>query len=194
MEGESVIFLFISTADTTPDDREYMEALYCKYERLMYATACNYTKDPHEQEDIIQSSIEKLIKKISVIRPMKSCILAAYIVSTIRNTSINWLKKKASEQKYLQEMDPDQFDTPDISAPTMDELLLVSERRELIYRAWKSLPLDDCIVLEGKYILGYTDEELARQLKCKPENIRMRLCRARRKVFRIICDLEEMKI
>ena len=44
-------------------------------------------------------------------------------------------------------------------------------------------------ILESKYILGYSDADLAVTLKCKPSSIRMKLFRAREKARKLIRSL-----
>lgn len=56
----------------------------------------------------------------------------------------------------------------------------MSERRAEFIEIWDSLPDDTKILLEGKYILGLSDEELATEFDCSPDSIRMKLTRARR--------------
>ena len=49
---------------------------------------------------------------------------------------------------------------------------------------------NDQLLLEGKYLLGYTDTELASLLKCKVGSIRMKLTRARRKALKLIVEMK----
>ena len=48
-------------------EREFMEELYRKYERLMYATVRRYISDSMEQEEIVQERLKKLIEKRRVL-------------------------------------------------------------------------------------------------------------------------------
>lgn len=48
------------------------------------------------------------------------------------------------------------------------------------------LSAEDRALLEGKYILGDSDEMLARTLHCKPSSIRMKLTRARRRALKLL--------
>ena len=47
-------------------------------------------------------------------------------------------------------------------------------------------PTKGKILLEGKYILGLSDEELAAEFDCSPNSIRMKLTRARRQVIKLV--------
>lgn len=169
-------------------EKQYMHALYDEFIGLMITTARKYESDPNEVEDIIQDSLLKLIPKASILQEMERCVLAAYIVSTVRNTSINHLKKKSISVNY----NAKEEDLSEIPADTLrlDELLVLREKKNSLMRVWPSLPEEDRIILEGKYILGYTDLELANELKIKPSSIRMKLTRARRKALYLMNSLE----
>ena len=57
------------------------------------------------------------------------------------------------------------------------------EEKELLVQIWGSLSEEDRLLLEGKYILGYHDDELATMLGCRKDSVRMKLTRARRRAF-----------
>ena len=58
----------------------------------------------------------------------------------------------------------------------------------------EALSPGDRMLLEGKYILGYSDRELARRLNCRETAIRMRLCRARHRAMNLILTLEGSEV
>ncbi|OUN10095.1 hypothetical protein B5G42_11275 [Flavonifractor sp. An91] len=70
--------------------------------------------------------------------------------------------------------------------PSLDDHLLQTERLERLAEVWDLLPEDDQLLLEGKYILGQEDTELADMLGCKASSIRMKLTRARRRAFQLM--------
>lgn len=55
---------------------------------------------------------------------------------------------------------------------------------------WAHLTEEEQTLLEGKYIIGYTDAELAGQLQCKVSSIRMKLTRARRRAISLLNEQE----
>ena len=84
--------VIISTLDD-PQDRNFIMQLYLEYEKLLFSTAWKFTSSHHDAEEIVQDSLERLIRKTSVLRQLERCTLVAYIVSTVRNTAINHLRK-----------------------------------------------------------------------------------------------------
>ena len=65
--------------------------------------AYSYMKSREDAEDIVQDSVVNLIRKVATIRAMKRQVLAAYIISTVRNTSINRLKAIEYEREHVVE-------------------------------------------------------------------------------------------
>ena len=81
-----------------PRERDYMEPLYEENRRLFFATARKYAADGHDAEEIVQDSLVRLMGKVDILQEMKRCTLASYLVSTVRNTAINHLRKQSRQQ------------------------------------------------------------------------------------------------
>ena len=64
----------------------------------------------------------------------------------------------------------------------LEDLLLRKERHEILAAALSAVSEKDRFLLEGKYILGLSDQELAKELQVKPSSIRMLLTRARKNI------------
>ena len=179
----------ICTAVQDEDDKQYMLWLYEKFKALMFYTAKKYVSDSLTCEDIVQECILKLIPKIDMLRTREDKVLAGYIVTAIRNTSINHLKQaqKDKENIALDEEEAKQIASGDWSP---DDALLVKEKSAYIFAALQQLPETERLLLEGKYILEYSNEQLAAQFHYKPDSIRMKLTRARRHALAILRDWE----
>jgi len=172
--------IYADASDT--DDREFMDWLYHEYERLMFATARKYLSIPEDVEDVVHTSLLRMMKKISDLRKFECCILTAYVVSTVRNTSINFLRDKRRQEDRTASLE----DAIPSGALPIDELMELAERREQLSKVWGQLSEADQILLEGKYISGCTDAELAERLRCKPGSVRMKLTRAKRRVLALL--------
>lgn len=189
MEADRLIAYIISTLEDQ-GDRAFMENLYQDFERLMFSTARRYVQAIPDQKDIVQDAMEKLIKKSATIRSMNRCALACYIVYTIRSTSIDFLRARNKSVEHNVSIDLPESSELEAVAPSMDDLAISAERMALLQSLWPHLPEDDRTLLEGKYVWGYTDQELASLLKCKPSSIRMKLTRARRRAFEQMTEKE----
>mgnify|MGYP001638506118 CR=1 FL=1 len=156
------------------------------------ALTVTYVSDILTVDDIVQDSIVSLYGKIDILKPMPDKVLAGYIVSTVRNTAINRLRVKEYEKDHIAEFTEENVSGADRYVP-METLLILAERRKALLDIWPVLPKETQILLKGKYILGYTDQELACQLKCKPSSIRMKLTRARRAALLLLSERNEVK-
>ena len=177
----------ICAARPDPEDREYMLWIYQEYHRLMFFTVKKYISNPADQEDIVQDSLERLIKKAPQIRTLDRFALTTYIVSTVRNTAINFLKRAKKSPACTDQIDESGHAmSPDPIASLYHKFQLKS--------VWALLTEEERILLEGKYIIGYSDAELSERLNCRCSNIRMKLTRARRRALSLLEKQEEDEI
>ena len=177
------------SSDNELSDKEFMVHLYTKYENLLFYTAQKYISERGSVEDVVQESLVKLHEKIRTIKPMPEIVLASYIRSTVRNTAINILKSAGYEEDR-QISTENIIDVMDEHALSLDTLMQISRYRELLSKIWSELSKEEQFLLEGKYILGYSDRELSTELCCQPSSVRMKLTRARRHALSILASRE----
>ncbi len=172
------------------NDREFMLRLYQDFRGLMFATAGKLISDPDELEDVVQDSLEKLIRHMDALRFKDRPVQAAYVAQTVRNTAINHLRRRRVESARTARLtQPDS--QPEPESLTLEELMDIRERGKHMAELLAGLSDTDRLLLTGKYILGYSDGELAEELGVKPGSIRMMLTRARRRVLGAIKRREE---
>ena len=177
------------SSDNELSDKDFMVHLYTKYENLLFYTAQKYISERGSVEDVVQESLVKLHEKIRTIKPMPEIVLASYIRSTVRNTAINILKSTGYEEDR-QISTENIIDVMDEHALSLDTLMQISRYRELLSKIWPELSKEEQFLLEGKYILGYSDRELSTELCCQPSSVRMKLTRARRHALSILASRE----
>lgn len=173
----------------TPGDLRFMEQLFADHERLMFKTARYYAHDPSLCEDIVQDSLEKLIKKISVLRSLDCCRLKVYIVNTIRNTAYSEYRKAQIRGKYLEPF-PDWENEP-VDPLSLEDMHSMLFQRHRFYAAWKQLDEREQLLLFGNTLLDMSDEEIADILGCKPNSVRTLRSRARKQMKIYIQQLED---
>ena len=162
------------------DDREFMEAFFQKYERLMYSEIYKFTSEPTDAEDILQTVLVKLIEKVKLLRSMDRNPRVNYLITTIKNTSINMVYRR----RQIDSLDDiDWFDKNQPQAPnTVEDMVF---RREAVFRMeaiWPLLDEKSRFLLRARYFLGMNQEEIAAELNIKPDSVRMEMSRARKKV------------
>lgn len=160
-----------------PDGADFMKDLYQKYSRLMYATVLRSIPNRQDCEDIVQDAVESLCKKVHTLMALPSPALTVYIVHTVKSKVSNFNRHQSVVDRHVTPMAGAdlELESPD---PTPEEL---AEQTDALYRVWHRLPERDRDLLYRKYVLRQDNDELAELLCCKPDSVRMRLTRARKK-------------
>lgn len=136
-------------------------------------------------EDVLQATLVKLIDKLPELRQKKEPQLIGYISATARNTAYNFLRAQKkiapfSFEEYMQQSKP-------IAAyRQMEDILISIEEIEELVQRWPQLDARSKYLLEGKYILGKSDETIAEELSIKPASVRMALTRAKQCAYRLL--------
>lgn len=168
------------------DDKAFFLRFYEENKGFLFYTAQKYTDDPGDCEDIVQESILRLLKNVSTLRSLERNQAFKYIALTVRSAFLDHQRKKHTAQMLTAD-------------DGMLEALFREEQPDSPLSAYlevmalkQSLPPRDWMVLEGRYILGYSYEELSEQLGLTQENIRMIVSRAKEKARKLLLsDSEE---
>lgn len=159
------------------DDRCFMEWLYQTFHALMWHTVQKYCRKDTLWEEIIQESLVRLLACVPKLRGLSEESLTAYVLVTTRNTAYLLLKREGIEQERVISLDADEL--PD-DTPAMEERMIRAEDEKALSKVWEDLPESMRYLLSSYYLLGYKTSDLARELGCGPNTVRMRLTRARR--------------
>ena len=176
---------FCILAIENDDDRELMAELFLRYQRLLYNEIYEILNNPWNTEDILQATLVKLIDKISELRKKEEAKLVSYMVVAARNNTYNFLRaQKKSAQVAFEE-----YSGQENSASADRQIesgMIAKEEIEEMVRRWSQLDERSKHLLEGKYILGKSDEALAEELSINPASVRMALTRARQNAYQIL--------
>ena len=115
-------------------DRAFLLSLYREYHLLMFATARKYLSSQADCEDVVQSSLEQLIKHVDTLRELPHYAVISYITATVRNTAFNLLDDEAKFSSRFVPLEESQEGEPSPGPITADEMMLLLHRRELISR------------------------------------------------------------
>lgn len=126
-----------------------------------------------------------MIDKLADLRRMSNDKLTNYIYSTCKNTAINYLQKKGGLKEFS-------FEDLSATVPAEeDSRLLLEENDEdvkALHRAWKRLDPRSQYLLEARYILNKSFEEIADDINIQPDSVRAALSRARKKARKLILE------
>ncbi len=159
-------------------DQTAFELLFHFYYPGLVLYSTQYLADRAEAEEVVQDFFVRLWQKNQQIVPGDS--LKSYLFSSVRNGSLNFLKHKKIEEKYLKEMielsghylvyDPD--------------LYVESELQEKIKKSIENLPEQCRKIFVMNRILGKKNEEIALELAISKRTVETQISKAL-KVLRI---------
>ena len=175
------------------DDRDFMEWLYTKHYRLMYATVWRYTSVPQEADDIVSDSVIALMDKPQLLRGLEPKALNRYIVVTVRNTALNHLKRL----QLFRDRFPSVMDEVLAEAAvqeSFEQSIALRDTLTTILRLVDELPEKEQLVLQLKYSTDLSNDEIARVAGLSPESVRKYLSRARGRIKRAIFRKESEEL
>lgn len=172
------------------DDRLFVAELYQEYKYIMFKTAYNIVEDTHTAEDLVQECCITIIDNLDRIRCVERCKQRAYIVSIVKNTSINYVVKRNRRSKYSFLSENGQLFDRTISDERVDDRLLQESDIDSVRMALLKLPEKDCTILRMKYFDLLTDKEIASYLDIKTDSVRYYLTLARRRLKSVLSEMK----
>lgn len=142
------------------------EALVTQEENRLYRTALAILGDPGEAQDAVQEAFLTLLEK----GPPDLEVPGAWLMRVLVNGCKSRLRLRWRRP----------------TVPLWDELPAPSpqEREEL--EELYALPPQDRAVIHLHYYEGYSTQEIAQLLRCRPGTVRSRLSRARERLRRLL--------
>ena len=150
------------------DDRVFVEQLYRKYVKRMYAVAWRYGAVKDNVEDIISDSIVSLIYNINLLRAKDEQKQHAYIFSVVKNKTLDVNRKARINQEKTWQGAYDELENL-AGKETVEEQVLKMDMLPSVSCVIFGLPLVVQDVLRMKYQQGLTSYEIA-QLTGLSEN------------------------
>ena len=167
------------------DDRQFMEQLYYAHSRLMYATAWKYSTYKIDVEDVVSDSCVALIAKIAVLRRMDEKTLCAYVVSTVRNKTIDANRKACRNSERIRLEDNEILENMSGGKSTEDQVLLLETLRGILEAA-SGLPWIEQDILRMKYQQGLTAREIAEKAGVTENDVWKYLKHARQVIRQVV--------
>lgn len=164
-------------------ERTFMEKLYRKYSNFILKSALRLTEnDNDEAMELLQETFIRLTERADYIMGLNKNKLPAYIAATVRNININRLKKNRIQKDFYTELDESLYDPENIP----ENLYIKKDLIEKLGQALEILPEHYRLLLEARYILDLTDEEISTQFKIPKQNVRTYIMCARKKAYSLM--------
>lgn len=170
--------------DPKETDQQFMLRFYEANKAYLYYSARKFTESQSDCEDIIQDVIVRLMRNLKTLRRLSRNQTATYLFLTVRSVYADRMKS-AQERTIpatdisLELLNQDQADSTsddEYNAKWDAEIL----RKALSQRDWE--------LLESKYIMERSDNDIAREMNCAPDSVRTLLRRARKRAKAILDD------
>lgn len=166
------------------EDHEIITDFFIQNKMLLYREAWQYLSVKEDVEDIVYETLVRIISHMEKFRTLLPHERIQYSKAIVRNLSYIHLKRNS-----LLTMVP--FDDVDTYLTVEESQLpesIVSRQLNLshIRKIWEKIPLEERLLLEQKYVLDWSDNDLASMLGIQPQSVRMRLTRAKRKVIQLM--------
>lgn len=172
------------------DDREFMTFIYQSYHRLIYHEVRKIVEDPWAAEDIMQEVTVTLIDKVKELRAKEERQMINYIIAISQNKAKNFARaaKAHGEVPFEAGAEAGTRVTDDLDSRLMRECDI-----ESLARIWPRLSERSRYLLEGRYVLEKSVEQLAEELRLQPGSVRMALTRARREAYSLFTNDTDSK-
>lgn len=163
------------------DHREF-QALYDKYFKKVYTYLWFKTSKNYEvAQDLVQETFLKALQHISQYKSRGFSYLA-YLLSISRNLLTN--KRRLPPPIHLEEIEAESLPDPEDTLAGIE----MSQDAEGLWQTVESLSRPDKELLIMRYKDEISVEDIARRMRKSPNNIKVKLSRARKKLSKAVAQ------
>ena len=177
----------ITCAIESPEDHDIIAEYFQKNKMLLYSEAWKYFSVKEDVEDIVYESLVRIIDHMDKFRSLSPNERVQYGKAVVRNLSYTYMKR-SSLYTMVPFEDVDTYLTVEESQ-LPESVVYKRIQVEQIRKVWAKMPVEDRLILEQKYVLDWSDKDLAMALGIKTQSVRMRLTRAKRNIIRLLNEL-----
>lgn len=182
------MLLFLATIENEHSRRK-LEALYIKYKKDMFKVAYRILNDDYLAQDAVHSAFINLIGSLDKIDEINCNKTRAYLVIIVRNIAIDLYRKRKKQSNIA--LDKIEDFLPDNSKP-IDEKIIDAEIFSRVSSKMQELHPAYADIISFKYFYHYSNSEIAKLLNTSPENVRVKLHRARKSLLKLLSQDEEL--
>ena len=171
------------SAPTKIDTKDnFLLWLYDQYSDYVYNLAWQLSPSSQDVDDLVQTVWEKLITKEHILRTLDRPQQLNYISKTLKNT----IREDFRNKKLLTCSLDNVTAFHDGCIERINESIDRAIQGQLFQHAWSQVDEDIRELLERKYDLQQTDEEIARSMGIKSTSVRMYLTRAKKAARKVL--------
>ena len=169
------------------DAQEAMTSFTEKYKPLLYQKACSMANDNLSPEDLMQETLTKVWAKRDTFLPLSDPQRVSYCLRAMRNLVINE-NKRGKIIAFVPDDDTSEYPSTTL---TPEEFLFRKFEHEQVHNALGQLDEHARMLIERKYLLNDSDENIAKDMRIKPDSVRMAFSRARRKLKKLLMQQDK---
>ncbi|WP_280770415.1 RNA polymerase sigma factor [Salipaludibacillus daqingensis] len=140
-------------------DKQALETLYDKYERLLYSFSYKMVNNPEAAEEVVQEVMIKLWKGKGGYSPEYGKF-SSWLLTVTRHTAIDYLRK---QKKVSTEEVHTEVELHD-SEPPIEEVLEWKEKGERLHQAMKTLKREQQLIIDLFYFKGYSQKKISEKV------------------------------
>jgi len=171
-------------------DANAFAVLVDRYKDLIFTLALRMTNNREEAEEVSQDTFIKIYK--SLVKFKGDSKFSTWVYRVVYNTCLDRLKKQKRTQNTvaINEFTEHEVVTLDNALETME----ANERKQAIQECLNLLPSEDGFLLTLYYFEEQSLEEIAKVVNLKPNNVKVKLYRGRKKLATILRERLEPEI
>lgn len=162
-----MLMIFLSMLESD-EDRQYFLVLHSRYEIKMYQVALNILCSHALAEESVQESWLRIIRFFEKVKEIPRDKLEGYIVTIVKNTSFTIRRKENHTDPF-----PENWDGPTVDLQPTDEFHRLVELIRSMSERYRE-------ILEAKFVLGCSNQEIARQMGMNESTVASRISRGRK--------------
>jgi|JI8StandDraft_2_1071088.scaffolds.fasta_scaffold01947_9 RNA polymerase sigma-70 factor (ECF subfamily) len=154
-----------------------------KHKSLVYSLCLKITKNKEDAEEVAQDVFLKAYQQLSTFK--RDSKFATWLYRIAYNTSLNKIKRKKVWQESIHQDDEDHptLQIEDTTFENQFDLLNLAEKRKYIQIAMQALSEQDAVIITLFYFAEHNLEEIAEVTGIDKNNVKIKLHRARKKLY-----------
>ncbi len=153
-----------------------------RYKGMAFSIAYRIVNNREDAEEVVQDAFLKAFRSLGKFR--KRSKFSTWFYRIVVNTSLTRVRSATLQSSSLNEDDPGDLLVEKVESTYRD--LDLSEQKALINEAMDELSAEDRLVLTLYYLNENTIEELAEITGFARDNVKMKLHRARNRIYEVI--------
>lgn len=160
------------------------------YKDMVYTLAIKIVRNHEDAEEVAQDSFVKAFQKLNTFKGESK--FSTWLYTIVYRTAISKIRKKNIETTDINDFVMENH-SEDFSFPQMD-LLKMGEQKKYIKYAIDSLPELDALLITLFYFNENTFDEIIEITRLTKTNIKVRLFRARKKLYKELSQILESEL